>query len=82
MTIGTIHASEKLAKIGTNGNVTKGQDRKNTIMRKKKIPDARKGQRTACDALENMFSVLALEPLMIKVSARRSTSGCRKSICA
>ena len=38
MTIGTIHASEKLAKIGTNGNVTKGQDRKNTIMRKKKIP--------------------------------------------
>ena len=53
MNIGTIHASEKLAKVGTNGTVTKGRDKEN------KIPDTRKGQRTACDALENMFSVLA-----------------------
>ena len=82
MTVGTTHESEKLAKVGTNGIVAKGRDKeKNVIMRKNKIPDTRNGQRTACDALKNMFSVLALEPLMNKVSARRLTSEGRKSIC-
>ena len=54
----------------------------NTQEKKEKtIPDTRQGQRTACDTLKSMFSVLALEPLLNKVSARRLTLESRKSIC-
>ena len=54
----------------------------NTQEKKEKmIPDTRQGQRTACDTLTSMFTVLAHENLLNKVSARRLTFESRKSIC-
>ena len=80
-----LESSEPPSEVGEIGMVTK---RKNIVMmlniqekKEKIIPDTRQSQRTACDTLKSMFSVLAHEPLLNKVSARRLTLESRKSIC-